>query len=60
MKRRVRQQSSVAIFLALFAPAGIDAPAVANDEHDRASHTSRTVSMNKRIDKRFFQEVMRG
>jgi hypothetical protein len=53
VKRRSREQSRIAILFTLFFPARIDAPAVANDEHHRASHTPRTLPMNEKIDKRF-------
>src|SRR6267143_1608737 len=39
VKRRAGKQGGVAIFFRLGFAAGIDAPAVANDEHYRASHT---------------------
>ena len=47
MKRRSREQSRIAILFTLFFPARINPPAVANDEHHRASHTSRTLPMNE-------------
>ncbi len=39
MKRRPREQCGVSVFFTLLPAAGIDAPAVANNEHNRASHT---------------------
>src|SRR6266404_2651247 len=48
-----REQRGVSILVALVPPAWIDAPAVANDEHHRASHTPRILPMNEKIDKRF-------
>ena len=48
------EKSCVAIFLALVPAARINAPAVANDKHYRTSHTSRTLPMNEKNDKRFF------
>src|SRR2546423_11284 len=38
VKRRARQQRSIAVFFCLRFAARVDAPAIANDEHDRASH----------------------
>jgi hypothetical protein len=38
VKWRPRQQSSVAVFFAPLLPAGVNAPAVANNEHDRFRH----------------------
>jgi hypothetical protein len=48
------EKSCVAIFLALVPAARINAPAVTNDKHYRTSHTSRTLPMNEKNDKRFF------
>ena len=42
-----REQRGIAVLFPLLSAAGIDAPAVANDEHHRASHISRTVPMNE-------------
>jgi hypothetical protein len=56
MKWSRREKGCIAIFLALFLAARIDAPAVTNYKHYRTSHTSRTLPMNKKIDKRFFLE----
>src|SRR5437016_14541330 len=39
LKRRVREERGVAIFFCLAFAARINAPAVANDQHYRASHT---------------------
>ena len=39
MKRRPREQCGISVFFTLLPAAGIDAPAVANNEHNRASHT---------------------
>src|SRR5207248_6803921 len=36
------QQRSIAIFGGMFAAAGIDAPAVANDQHDRPTHCAQS------------------
>ena|SRR5437667_11294872 len=55
MKRRVREKRRVSVFLAFFLTAGIDAPAIANDEHDRTSHTRRTLPTIIAIDKWFFR-----
>ena len=38
VKWRAREQGGVAVFFALFLSARVDAPAVANDEHDRLRH----------------------
>src|SRR5687768_18304157 len=38
VKRRAREQSGVAILVTLFPAAGVDAPAVANDEQNRLRH----------------------
>jgi len=48
-----REERGVSILVALVPAARIDAPAVANDEHHRTSHISRTLPMNEKIDKRF-------
>src|SRR5437870_11352396 len=40
MKRRVREERGVAIFLALVFAAGVNAPAVTNNEHHRPGHTA--------------------
>jgi hypothetical protein len=53
MKWSGREQRGVSILIALVPSARIDAPAVANNQHHRASHTSRTLLMNQKIDKRF-------
>ena len=50
-----REKGCITIFLLLPAAARIDAPAVANDKHHGTSHTSRTLPMNDKIDKRFFR-----
>ena len=42
MKGSACQQRSVAIFGGVFATAGIDAPAVANDQHDRPTHRAQS------------------
>ena len=57
VKRRGREQGCVAVLFALLGTAGIDAPPVANDEHHRASHVSRTLPMNENVDKQFFVSV---
>ena len=57
MKRRRREQRCVPVIFTLIAAAGIDAPSVANNEHHGASHTSRTLPMNKKIDKQFFVPI---
>src|SRR5688572_2623623 len=38
VKRRAGEQRGVAVLLAFFPAAGIDAPAIANDEQDRLRH----------------------
>jgi hypothetical protein len=43
VKRRAREQRGVAILLRLGFAAGVDSPAVTNDEHYRASHMRETV-----------------
>src|SRR5438477_9801995 len=53
VKRRVREQSGIAVFFRLRFAAGIDAPAVANDEQHRASHKPHCRKIAE-IDKRFF------
>ena len=57
VKGRGREQGRVPVFMALIAAGGINAPAVADDEHHRASHTWRTLPMNKRMDKQFFVSI---
>ena len=57
VKRRGCEQGCVAVLFALLGAAGIDAPPVANDEHHRASHVSRTLPMNENVDKQFFVSV---
>src|SRR2546430_11084668 len=47
VKRRGCEQGCVAVLFALLGAARIDAPPVANDEHHRASHVSRTLPMNE-------------
>src|ERR1043166_597113 len=42
VKWRRREQCRVPVTLTLLVPAGIDAPAVANNEHHRRGHVSRT------------------
>src|SRR5215471_14869779 len=54
VKRRRREQRRITVTLALPGSAGIDAPAVANNEHHRSGHTSRTLPMNAPTDKQFF------
>jgi hypothetical protein len=54
-----REQGGITVFLSLALPARINAPAVAYDEHYRTSHTSRTLPMNERMDKRFFSIAAR-
>src|SRR5438874_6900283 len=57
VKWRGRDQCRVAVLFTLVESAGIDAPPVANDEHHRASHVSRTLPMNENVDKQFFVSV---
>src|SRR5712692_3806174 len=38
VERRPSEKRGVTVFVAHFFPAGIDAPTVANDEHDRVRH----------------------
>src|SRR6266480_5024155 len=39
VKRRPRQKRCICIFLSLFSTARVNAPAIANNEHNRTSHT---------------------
>ena len=39
VKRRPRQQRCVCIFFPFLSPSRVNAPAIANDEHNRISHT---------------------
>ena len=55
MKWRVSKERGVAVFLTFIPAAGIDAPAIANDEHRRRRHMARTLPMIENIDKRFFR-----
>jgi hypothetical protein len=55
MKRRASEQRGVSILFALFPAAGIDAPSIADDEHDGLRHIWRTLLMIGKIDKRFFR-----
>ena len=49
------EQRGVSVLVALFPAAWIDAPPVPNNEHHRASHTSRTLPVNEKTHKRFFR-----
>jgi alkaline phosphatase len=53
VKRCPRQKCRVSIFFAFSSASGIDAPAIANDKHNRTCHTSRTLPTIANIDKRF-------
>jgi len=48
-----REQRGVSILITFFPATRIDPPAVANDEHYRTRHNSRTLLVNEKIDKRF-------
>ena len=50
-----REERCISIFFALLLATGIDAPAVANNEHNRANHRKRTLPTIEKIDKRFFR-----
>src|SRR5882724_880334 len=54
MKRCLREECCVRIFFALLSTARIDAPAIANNEHNWTSHMRGTLPTIPRVDKRFF------
>src|SRR4029453_4932871 len=54
MKRRLREKRCVRIIFELLSTARIDAPAIANDEHNRTRHMRGTLQTILKVDKRFF------
>jgi hypothetical protein len=54
VKRRPRKERCVRIFFALISTARIDAPAIANNEHNRTSHMRGILPTIPKVDKRFF------
>jgi hypothetical protein len=54
VKWRPREKRCVSIFFALLPAAGINAPAIANNEHDWARHMWRSLPTIRNIDKQFF------
>src|SRR4029453_1773561 len=54
MKRRLREERCVRIFFALLSTARIDAPPIANNDHNRPSHMRGTLPTIPKVDKRFF------
>jgi hypothetical protein len=58
VKRGRPEQCRVSVLFALLAATRINAPAVPNDEHNRASHTSRKHFADEpAMDKQFFVSV---
>jgi hypothetical protein len=51
VKRRSREKGGVTILLALPPTAGINTPAITNNEHDWARHMRRTLPVIGKIDK---------
>src|SRR5947207_5577174 len=54
VKRRPCEERCVSIFFALLPTAVINAPAIANHEHDWTDHIERTLPTIRNIDKQFF------
>ena len=51
----MREQRGIAVFVAFGCAAGINAPAVANNEHDWLGHGWRTLPTIRERNKRFFR-----
>src|SRR6266566_6763056 len=54
VKRRSRKKRCVTVFFPFFPTTGINAPAIANNEHNGAGHMQGTLPTIAKIDKRFF------
>jgi hypothetical protein len=57
MKWRRGEQGCIPIFVTLILAARVDTPAVANDQHYRTSHMSRTLPTKGKNDKWFFLSI---